>query len=455
MDALILCATLIFLCAILCNTLILKKSFTTELHKGKTKIHRVFFGALLLLSANFSQAQEEYKEPKFAFKGYLKNMSTLSWSPYLADTLWYDNLTHNRLNFAWYPNEQFTLIAEMRNRIFMGSSVKTIPNYSNFIDSNNDYFDLSINLIDNNQIVINLMLDRLYVQWAKNDWEVKLGRQRINWGVNLAWNPNDWFNAYSFFDFDYEERPGSDALRITHYTGIASSIEIAAKIANSADDFVAAAMYKTNAKNYDFQFLGGLAQGDVALGTGWAGNLGSASLKGELTYFVPVVETTANTNYLKNPATGEFILDGNEQKIKLNSRYTSMFLGAISVDYSFANSLYFNGSVMYNSIGNYKANLFGVSLGQQYNNFTVRDLSPYPWSSFIQATYQFSPLLFGGGAVMVYPGTNNFFINPMLSYSVVQNVDVDVVGQLFFGDNPNGSFDAISKALYIRAKWSF
>lgn len=391
-----------------------------------------------------AKAQDDYKEQKWAFKGYLKNMSTFSWSPYLADTMWYDNLTHNRLNLAWYPTNEISVYVEMRNRLFVGSSVSTIPNYGELIDSNNDFFNLSYNVIDNEDVVLNMMFDRLYIQWVKNNWEVKLGRQRINWGVNLAWNPNDWFNAYSFFDFDYEERPGSDAVRVTYYTGVASSVEVAAKIADSHNEFVAAGMYKLNKYNYDIQLLGGIAQGDISLGTGWAGNLGLASLKGELTYFLPVIETTANTN---TNILGE-IIPGSE-------RYSSMFLGAISLDYSFANSLYLNGSVMYSSIGDYNANLFGSALGQQLGSFTVRDLSPYPWSTFIQSSYQFSPLLFGGAAVMFYPGTNNFFINPYLTYSLVQNLDIDLVGQIFFADNQNGSYDAISKSAFVRVKWSF
>ena len=391
---------------------------------------------------------------KLDFRGYIKNMSTFSWTPYLGDTLWYDNLTHNRLNLAWYPNDNFSVFIEMRNRLFWGASVNNIPNYGDLIDSNNDFFDLSYTL-QNDNVVLNMMFDRLFVQWVKNDWEVKLGRQRINWGVNVAWNPNDWFNAYSFFDFDYEERPGSDAVRVTYYTGVASSIEVAAKAADTYDRFVAAGMYKINLRNYDVQFLGGLAQGDVSLGTGWAGNLGLASLKGELTYFIPVIETDANTIYLKNPLNNGLILDPSGNKIKVSARYNSMFLGAISVDYSFANSLYFNGSVMYNSIGDYEANIFGSALGQQLSSFTVRDLSPYPWSTFVQTSYQFSPLLSGGGAIMFYPGTNNFFINPYLTYSVVQNLDLDLIGQLFFGDNQNDSYDAISKSAFLRVKWSF
>lgn len=396
-------------------------------------------------------AQDDYEPSKWAFRGYLKNMSTFSWSSVAGDTLWYDNLTHNRLNLAWYPNDNFSFYVEMRNRMFLGSTVKSFPpdnppfpSYGEIIDSNNDYFDLSRNVVNTENVVINLMFDRLYAQWVQGNWEVKLGRQRINWGVNLAWNPNDWFNAYSFFDFDYEERPGSDALRVTYYTGVASSIEVAGKIADSHDKFVAASMYKTNYKNYDLQFLGGVVNGDMALGTGWAGNLGLASFKGELTYFQPFTETTANMN---TDITGE-IIPGSK-------RYDQMFLGAISLDYSFKNSLYLNGSVMYNSIGVYDANLFEQSLGQQYDSFTVRDLSPYPWSAFIASNYQFTPLLFGGLSLMYYPGTNNWFVNPLVTYSIVQNLDLDVVGQLFFADNLNGSYDVISKAWFVRVKWSF
>lgn len=396
----------------------------------------IILGLIFTISSLNLFAQEEYKESKFAFKGYLKNMSTFN---SIGDSLWYENLTHNRLNFAYYPNDNLAMYVEVRNRIFVGDFVKSwpgntipgIPTYGEIINNNNDFFDLSGNLVDNGSIVFNVMVDRAFVEWVKNDWEVKVGRQRINWGVNLAWNPNDWFNAYSFFDFDYEERPGSDAVRITRYTGVASSIEVAVKAARDIDHFVAASMWKINKGNYDIQFLGGLAQGDISLGTGWAGNLGGASLKGELTYFQSAIDT------------------------EINKDYNSMFLGAVSLDYSFANSLYLNGSVMYNSQGDYNGSLGGSILTQSLDNFTVRDLSPYPWSTFVQSTYQFTPLIFGGMAVMLYPGTNGLFINPYITYSIVQNLDADFVGQLFYANNANGNYDAISKAAFVRVKWSF
>lgn len=391
---------------------------------------RLFFFLIFLVFSVKVFAQEEVvseAERKFSFKGYLKEMPSFTW----YDSMLFENLIHNRINLAWYPSSNFTAHLEFRNRIFTGDYVRYIPNYGEIVNANNDFFTLSYNIVDNRSVIFNVMIDRAYVSWVKNNWEVKAGRQRINWGVNLAWNPNDWFNAYSFFDFDYEERPGSDALRLSYYTGVASSIEVAAKLSDGVDDFVAAGMWKINKGNYDLQFLGGFANGDLALGTGWAGNLGGAGFKGELTFFNKMVDT------------------------QVNGSYNQLFLGAISADYSFQNSLYLNGSVMYNSNGSFDPNFGFTLINQRIGGFTVRDLSPYYWSSFLQGGFQFSPLWFGGMAVMVYPGTNTFFINPSVSLSIAENFDLDVIGQLFFGEDVFGDYGAISESLFVRVKWSF
>jgi hypothetical protein len=137
----------------------------------------------------------------------------------------------------------------------------------------------------------------------------------------------------------------------------------------------------------------------------------------------------------------------------INFGYDAMFLGAFTVDYSFPNSLYLNGSVLYNSEGS-STQGFGLTfIGLRPG--TVRDLSPYKWSSFIQSGYQITPLLYGGIAVIGYPGADSFFINPSLSVSLKQNLDLDLIGQLFYGNDLNGDFGAIVKAGYVRLKWSF
>ena len=119
-----------------------------------------------------------------------------------------------------------TFTAEARTRLFYGETVKTFPQYADIIDHDEGYLvDLSGVVSEGNSYFIHSGIDRLNVDWSSGKWQMRLGRQRINWGQTFVWNPNDIFNAYSFFDFDYEERPGSDAALVRYYAGATSSIE--------------------------------------------------------------------------------------------------------------------------------------------------------------------------------------------------------------------------------------
>ncbi len=366
-------------------------------------------------------AQQEEVDPKFTVGGYVKDMATFNFAG--KDSTLIDNLIHNRINFAWYPTQNLTGKLEFRNRIFFGDLVSLFPFYGELIDVNNDYFDLSWMPVNNNDLVIHTMIDRFYFEWNKNDWEVSLGRQRINWGMNLAWNPNDLFNAYSFFDFDYEERPGSDALRIRKYTGYASEIDFAIKAAEKFEDLTTAFKYQINKWNYDIQFIGGLMKNNVTLGTGWAGNLWNAGFKGEMTY-------------LNN-------LDENED---------DGFLASVSIDYLFSNSLYLNGSALYNSYGAEEPNFFLINTS---SNLDIRSISPYEWSTFIQGSYPVHPLVNTGLSAIVFPSDGSIFINPFVTYSITSNLDLDLISQLFFSDSFGGEYKAQSKLFYLRLKFSY
>ncbi len=338
-----------------------------------------------------------------------------------SDSLLMENLIHHRLNFKWYPTHNLTGKLELRNRIISGDFAKNVPNYKALIDVNNDHFDLSYIPAENNP-VIHLMVDRAYLQWIKGDWEIKAGRQRINWGVNLVWNPNDIFNSYSFFDFDYEERPGSDAVSITRYTGFASSIELAGTMANNFNETVIAGKWNLNHWGYDFQVIAGKMERSGIFGAGWAGNISGAGFKGEVSWF----------------------MDNN----------SSQFLSSITFDYSFVNSLYLNGSILYNSDGANQLSsnsLFDLSLG----SLDVRGLSPYQWNTFLQTSFQFHPLITGGVSTIFYPGDQGLFINPNLSYSVITNLDLDLIGQFFWGDDLFGAYGSLAKVLFLRMKWSY
>lgn len=382
---------------------------------------RLLLPALLLAAGSLS-AQDGFDEPSaWALKGYIKDLRTFTLLP---DSLSVDNLLHNRLNLRWYPTDNITAVLELRNRLFYGDLVRSFPLYSRYIDAGNDYVDLSVTPVDDRSIILHSMIDRLYVEWLREHLEVRVGRQRVNWGMTLVWNPNDIFNAYSFFDFDYEERPGSDALRVRYYTGVASSAEVAVKAADHIRDLVAAGLWRINEWNYDFQVLAGVARGDVTLGGGWAGNISDAGFKGELTYFHPFGWDTTGT-----------------------------LLATIAADYSFPNSLYLTGAVLYNSDGASDASFFDLA-STAVGRITAKQLSPYTVSTFLQAMYPFHPLVNGGLAFMYFPGDNSLFVNPVVTVSLAENFDLDAIAQLFFTEQ-NGAYIGASKQIFTRLKWSF
>lgn len=380
-----------------------------------------YFFALLSLLFIFpfvTRAQGE-DEKQFHVNGYVKDMLSI----FDLDTVTYmDNLIHNRFNVEWNWTDDITLYVGMRNRVFFGDLVSQTPNYSTFIDTNNDYFDLSFNSIDKQKLVVNSVFDRLYLEWIVDEWEFRIGRQRVNWGTNIVWNPNDLFNAYSFFDFDYEERPGSDAIRIIKYFGFASSLEVAAKYADNIDEVVAAAMYKFNTGGYDVQLISGIAQGDFTAGIGWAGNIKNAGFKGEASYFTP---------YEDRPFS------------------RTVFTGSVTIDYSFSNSIYLLGSYLYNSNPGGQLNLLGGG-----SALSAKSLMPYEHSLLAQFSYPFHPLMNTGLAIMSFPGEKSFFLNPSFGISASDNLDIGLFGQLLF-DNPNDKVESTFRGIFTRVKWSF
>ena len=396
-----------------------------------SQIMRRLILVFLLLLPFWGRAQED-KPRNWSFNGYVKNMQTLLFfndafpdfkQGALVDTFLQDNLIHHRLNFRWQVKDELRLYADLRTRVFYGDLVRATPDYGAAIDDvNNDYFDLSTVLLDEEAWVVHTMIDRLYLEYFKGDWEVRLGRQRINWGISTVWNPNDIFNAFAFTDFDYEERPGSDALRVKYYTGFASSLELAVQAFDRWDEATIAGLWKFNKGTYDFQVLAGYTQQDLALGGGWAGNLDDAGLKGEFTYFLP-----------------------------LNDSRQESFAATVGVDYSFSNSLYLNTGYLYNSRGSTNAsvaNLFNFEL-------SARNLYPYRHGIFAQVSYPFTPLLNGGAAFIYSPvEVHALFVNPTLTLSVADNWGLDLVGQLIFDKEEKGYTSPI-QAFFLRLKFSY
>jgi len=391
-----------------------------------TKI-KIVLAILLCVYSMQVTAQEEPK--KYELGGYISNMQSVQFED--IHGLWInDNLIHNRLNFDWYPGERLSFKMGVRNRIFTGESLKIISNYGEFLSASElGIMDLNWNVINEQSVILNTSIDRLYFQYQTDKFSATVGRQRINWGKTFAWNPNDIFNAYSFFDFDYVERPGSEAVRLEYYTGMVSSIELAAKI-DKNEDITVAALWRFNKWNYDFQTIAGIFNSEeYVIGGGWSGAIKSLDFKGEFTYLHPK-DNMSDT--------------------------TGQFIGSISAGYTFPNSFNLMFEFLYSDIPEDGISNFAE---YYYQALSVKTLSFTEYNIFGQASYQITPLLMGTVSCMYYPKINGYFVGPTFDYSFTDNLFASVVVQTFSGEMKDPVTQEINRAnatyAFLRLKWSF
>jgi len=352
---------------------------------------------LILTTTTFSQ--EEEKQKKYSLDGYITNMQSFMILDSVNGNWVNDNLIHNRLNFNWFPDDNLTIKIGARTRFFSGETVKYTPDYGKNMQKDNGIIDLNTNIFLEKSFLLNTQIDRANISYEKGKLNITLGRQRINWGRSFVWNPNDIFNSYSFFDFDYPEKPGSDALRIQYYTGATSSAEFVIK-ADSSMNVSSAVLYKFPVKNYDVQIMAGIInEQDYVLGTGWEGEIKSVSFKGEATYLHP-------KNNFKDT--------------------TGILVACASFSYGFSNSAFLQFEFLYNQ----------QSTKSDFNSYlnqtlSVKNLSFTEYSIFGSISYPISSLLNASLSGMYYPKVDGFYVGPSIIYSLSDNLDFAVIAQTF------------------------
>ncbi|MDM8001286.1 MAG: hypothetical protein QUS66_00020 [Bacteroidota bacterium] len=332
------------------------------------------------------------------------------------------SMLHNRLNFSAYAGNSLTFALEVRNRFVTGDMVTLDPAYASGLSADPGWADLSWNISDGSSCVLNMMVDRAYIDFTAGRLQLRAGRQRINWSQALIWNPNDIFNTYSFFDFDYVERPGSDALRLTYSTGPASSVEAAVK-ADNRGRVTAAALGRFSVLNTDLQILAGVTDNEYfTAGTGWSGAVGSVSVRGEATLFAPF-----------DGAGGE----------------KSNLTATIGADKAFSDKVTALVQVMYS---NNPVNLNGFT-DLYGGGLTARQLAFSEFSAAGQVSYTPVPLVNISVSAIWFPDLEGFYAGPSLDVSLAENVDFTLLWQHF-----RSTFDNEETRInlaFLRIRYSF
>lgn len=359
-------------------------------------------------------------QDKLQISGFVSGMPTFMFTD--IQKQWSNDFTlHNRFDFNYSPSQKIAFQAGLRNRLITGNMISAGLLQPNQYNTDLGWMDLTENLSSGNSYILNTSIDRLLMNLTFDKLEITIGRQRINWGISTAWNPNDIFNAYSFFDFDYEKRPGSDALRFKYYTGSTSVIEFATSV--DRDNKITSALFsRFSYKNTDFQISSGVFKTDnFYFGAGLSGYLNKLGLKGEASAFVPT-----------------------------DNRNKTIWSVTFGADYLFENSLSLIAEFLYQSQTNQNTlsdGLFSV------NNIDARSLSFSKYSIFASAAYPVTPLINASLSAMYYPELLGFFINPTVECSISSNLYLSAVAQYFYIDQQPTKINM--SIIYLRLKLNF
>ena len=362
-------------------------------------------------------------KPAMQASGYLKFLNSASWVKDI-DQLVTNELLHHRLNLQAELERHTTMKVGMRNRFFYGEAVKLQPDLGSIVDVDTGRVRMSVLWVDEPGAVLLTTFDRAVLSHRRAKWEAHIGRQRINWGINNVWNPNDLFNAFNYLDFDYEERPGSDAVRALWFPSPEGTLELAYARGTGPDDHIGAALYKFNRRKYDYQVLAGLYRSDLVLGGGWAGHIRDAGFKGEASWFLP----------RDNPLDGSGVLTA-----------------SVMADRTFGGNWYLSASYLYNSLGSSLLDLNDPILGQP---LSAKRLLPFEHAFFAGADKAFSPITAMDMAVLYSPYLNTLLLFPSFRWNVSECFDLDLVIQSLWNDaGPVWNMRGCSA--YIRFQWSY
>jgi len=389
-----------------------------------------------MLSLSFTSNAQWFDSDQWELNGYLKYLGSYSelnkgfFPPESQASLQsstFDQQIHNRINLKYYRGH-WSAALSMRNRLFQGNSPQQGSAFSDVLDQDPGLMDLSFLYWESDEIILHTIFDRAWVQYEKGQASIRLGRQRINWGITGIFNPNDILNQYNFFDFDYEERPGADALRILMYPDYSSQLELVLSPAEQIAQSTAAIRYRNNSLIYDLQGILAYYQENITAGGGWAGSIWQLGFKGEFNYYWPLAD-----------------------------QQNEAFVFSTDIDYVFANGIYISAGYLFNNsapsaggIGDF-GNLGAGQVLSPKNPFIFQQTAVF------NANYAFNPLFSATAAIMYSPDANSTIIFPSLSYSLGTNLDLLLAGQFFVSDNPieEDRWQSLVSAGFVRLKWSF
>ncbi|RRD02716.1 hypothetical protein [Prevotella sp. OH937_COT-195] len=364
------------------------------------------------------------KTQGFNISGYVDNYTMIvETDPKITDRTLWQNITRNKLNAEWRFNEHLQIEVGMRNHLICGNDDVTKV-FKQVLRKNENLLNLSWQAIDKKGVMANLALERCVLQWSANQWEVKVGRQRINWGQTFVWNPNDVFRTSPFVTLYYPEYSGCDAIRTTYYHNETARSELAASVDCKGKPTVAF-LHNNHLGETDFQVMGGVYKGNsMVLGGGLSTSLKNSNIRMESSYF---------------------------HNFKAKGRKTDIVQIVLGADRIFPNSLTLQGEVLYtNNV--VKINTEDI-WERSFLKYSARQLTISHWSFAGSIYYPFTAQCSIKAITGYWLDHRAIYADLELKYQITQNLQVSAIAHTAdYNDDP---LRVDARMGTLRLKWNF
>ncbi len=302
--------------------------------------------------------------------------------------------------------------------------------------------DASWNVLDRGRSQSTVFFDRFNAKISFDWGDVTSGRQAITFGKTYFWNPLDVFFPFDATQFDRDYKPGVDALRIDIPLGLFSGINVVGaagpkvgisqemQSGNNPQDaswYGSALLARlfTNASGWDFSFQGGKIYGGWHLGAGVVGDLGPVQIRAEAAQFLAV-----QSEPLPLPLKGDL--------------YNDNFQGVFGLGHRFENRLSLDFEYFYNGAGDpnhLNAGLVRTEFGSSLQ------MSRHLMGLMVR--YEFTPIVVGQLAAISSLSDGSTQLQPLLTVSLSNEMDLLFGAMLNFGPPPKG----IGPELEIRSEF--
>lgn len=393
--------------------------------------------AVLFLSLVLGALPGQAKNRKsFDLTGHLKLFSITTFPyehPLLPSEATGSSVADGRLKLLWRPIRKIRVelhptLTLTQQALAIGPTAPTGVQ-TGVAQERQEALPLSYDLVDDSTVSLQARFDRASLRWDVKRLRLTLGRQPVSFGKGKLFTPLDLISPFRPTTMDTSYKAGVDALRADLFRGVSGRLSLVAAYLDdwSLDGTAVVFNGKGSFGDWELEAFAGGVYGDLVLGGSAFYNAGAVGYYGDLNLTVADNENFFRTviGALYKPA----------PKTTLTAELYGQSLGASE-----------------------PADYLLQRLGPRYERGELWLLAKV--YAAVSGQYELSPLLHGGGALILNPLDFSVMLMPNLAWSAAQNASVSLGLMLGIGERPGllsakSEFGLVPNSAFLQGSFFF